>query len=213
MTLQEFIESTAGQVILIAVIIVFFLIIFLTGKGKKTDTKALIFSALLVALAMVLDQIKLFTMPQGGSVTPFSLLPIVLCGYFFGFRRGVLAGVCMGLLQLLFSPYVIHPVQMLLDYPIAFGALAFGAFLRNSKKGALIKTYIVGVLFRYMFAVLSGVIFFGAYIPDPRFNALTWSLWYNFTYTAIEAGVTIAILFIPAVSNMFKTLRSQVSTT
>ena len=213
MTLQEFIESTAGQVILIAVIIVFFLIIFLTGKGKKTDTKALIFSALLVALAMVLDQIKLFTMPQGGSVTPFSLLPIVLCGYFFGFRRGVLAGVCMGLLQLLFSPYVIHPIQMLLDYPIAFGALAFGAFLRNSKKGALIKTYIVGVLFRYMFAVLSGVIFFGAYIPDPRFNALTWSLWYNFTYTAIEAGVTIAILFIPAVSNMFKTLRSQVSTT
>ena len=213
MTLQEFVESTIGQIILIAVIIVFFLIIFLTGKGKKADTKALIFSALLVALAMVLDQIKLFTMPQGGSVTPFSLLPIVLCGYFFGFRRGVLAGVCMGLLQLLFSPYVIHPVQMLLDYPIAFGALAFGAFLRNSKKGALIKTFIVGVLFRYMFAVLSGVIFFGAYIPDPRFNALTWSLWYNFTYTAIEAGVTIAILFIPAVSNMFKTLRSQVSTT
>ncbi|MBR6444605.1 MAG: energy-coupled thiamine transporter ThiT [Firmicutes bacterium] len=213
MTLQEFIESTAGQIVLIAVIIAFFLIIFLTGKGKKTDTKALIFSALLVALAMVLDQIKLFTMPQGGSVTPFSLLPIVLCGYFFGLRRGVLAGFCMGLLQLLFSPYVIHPIQMLLDYPIAFGALAFGAVLRNSRKGALIKTYIMGVACRYAFAVLSGVIFFGAYIPDPRFNALTWSLWYNFTYTVIEAGVTIAILFIPAVSNMFKQLRSQISTT
>ncbi len=211
MNLQEFVESTVGQIVLVAVIIVFFLIIFLTGKGKKTDTKALVFSALLVALAMVLNQIKLFTMPQGGSITPFSLLPIVLCGYFFGLRRGVLAGFCMGLLQLLFSPYVIHPVQMLLDYPIAFGGLAMGAFLRNSRKGALIKTYLVGVAFRYMFAVLSGVIFFGAYVPDERFNALTWSLWYNLTYTAVEAGITVAILLIPAVSNMFKQLKSQVS--
>ena len=212
MTLQEFVESTPGQVILVAVIVVFFLIILLTGKGKKIDTKALVISALLIALAMVLDQIKLFTMPQGGSVHPFAMLPIVLCGYFFGVRRGVMAGFCMGLLQLLFSPYVIHPVQMLLDYPVAFGALALGAVFRNNKRGALIKTYIFGVFCRYIVAVISGVVFFGAYIPDPRFNALTWSLWYNFTYIAIEAAVTIAILFIPAVANMFKTLRSQVST-
>ena len=52
--------------------------ILYSGKGKKTDTKILVISAMLVALAVVLNQIKLFTMPQGGSVSPFTMVPIVL---------------------------------------------------------------------------------------------------------------------------------------
>ena len=79
-------------------------------------------------------------MPQGGSIKLMSILPIVLCGYLLGTKRGVLAGICVGLLNLIFGPYIIHPVQLFLDYPIAYGALGLSGLVSNSKNG-LTKGY------------------------------------------------------------------------
>ena len=179
------------------------------GREKKTDVRALTISALMIALATVLGQIKIFSMPQGGSVTLFSILPIVVCGYLLGTRRGVMAGFCVGLINLIFGPYVIHPVQLLLDYPVAFGALGLSGLTANMKNG-LTKGYIVGIIGRYICAVLSGVIFFGEYAPEG-FNAWTWSLWYNLTYLAAEGVITLIVINIPAVKNMFNSFRAQLA--
>lgn len=206
--LQTLFESTLGQVVTVIVILILFLTILISGKSKKPDTKALVISAILVALSMVLSSIVLFRMPQGGSVTPFGMLPIALAAYFFGVRRGLMVGICVGLLNLIIAPYVIHPAQMLIDYPLAFGALAFGGIFRNVEKFPLPCVYLFGVLCRYACAVLSGVIFFGSYAPEG-FNALTWSLWYNATYLAVEGAITAAILFIPSISNFFRRLRKE----
>ncbi|MBQ6456844.1 MAG: energy-coupled thiamine transporter ThiT [Mogibacterium sp.] len=207
--MQAFFESTTGKIAVMAVIVILLFLIMRGGKDseKKADTGALTISALMIALAAVLGQIKVFELPQGGSVTLFSILPIVVCAYLLGTRRGVMAGFCVGLINLIFGPYVIHPVQLLMDYPIAFGALGLAGLTRNSKNG-LIKGYIIGLIGRYICAVLSGVIFFGAYAPEG-FNAWTWSLWYNLTYLAAEGAITVIVLFIPAVRNMFLRLRSQ----
>ncbi|MBQ6389343.1 MAG: energy-coupled thiamine transporter ThiT [Mogibacterium sp.] len=207
--MQVFFESTTGKVAVAAVIIILLLLISMGGKEKKTDIRALTVSALMIALAIVLGMIKLFSMPQGGSVTLFSILPIVVCGYLLGTRRGIMAGFCVGLLNLIFGPYVIHPVQLLLDYPIAFGALGLSGIARNSNNG-LTKGYIIGIIGRYICAVLSGIIFFGEYAPE-NFNAVTWSLWYNFTYLAVEGAITLVVINIPAVKNMFARFRSQLS--
>ena len=178
------------------------------NKGRNYTVK-ITTTALMVALAMILDQIKLFSMPQGGSVTLFSILPIVVCGYLLGTRRGVMAGFCVGLINLIFGPYVIHPVQLLLDYPVAFGALGLSGLTANMKNG-LTKGYIVGIIGRYICAVLSGVIFFGEYAPEG-FNAWTWSLWYNLTYLAAEGVITLIVINIPAVKNMFNSFRTQLA--
>ncbi len=207
--MQAFFESTQGKIAVIAVIVILLFLIMRGGKDKKTDVRALTVSALLIALATVLGQIKIFEMPQGGSVTLFSILPIVVCGYLLGTRRGVMAGFCVGLLNLIFGPYVIHPVQLLMDYPIAFGALGLSGLTRNTKNG-LTKGYIIGIIGRYICAVLSGVIFFGAYAPEG-FNAWTWSLWYNLTYLAAEGILTIIVINIPAVKKMFLTLKEQMN--
>lgn len=209
MKLQNFFESSAGQIAATGVIILLFAVILYRGKGQKADAGAVAVSALLVALSIILNQLILFRMPQGGSVTLFSMVPIVLCAYFFGVRRGTMAGMCVGLLNLIFSPYVIHPVQLLLDYPLAFGALAFGGIFAGHKHG-LIKGYIFGVICRYICAVISGVIFFGEYVPEG-FSSLTWSLWYNATYLAVEGAVSAAVLLIPQVSGLFIRLKQQVS--
>ena len=194
-----------------AVIVILLILIMMGGKNseKRTDVKALTVSALLIALATVLGQIKVFEMPQGGAVTLFSILPIAVCAYLLGTRRGVMAGFCVGLINLIFGPYVIHPVQLLMDYPIAFGALGLSGLTRNSSNG-LTKGYLIGIVGRYICAVLSGVIFFGAYAPEG-FNAWTWSLWYNLTYLAAEGIITLIVINIPAVKNMFLSLKAQMA--
>lgn len=209
MSLQSFFDSVWGQASVVGVIIILFAVILYSGKGKPADTKVMAVSALMVALSLVLNQITVFRMPQGGSVTAFSMVPIVACAYFFGVRRGLMAGMCVGLVSLIFNPYVIHPVQLILDYPMAFGALAFGGIFA-SKKNGLIKGYIFGVICRYICAVLSGVIFFGSYAPEG-FNSVTWSLWYNATYLGIEGLITSILLSIPKIKNMFERLKFSVN--
>ena len=206
---QSFFESTVGQITTVFVMLILLLLIMIPsgGKKKKPDMKAMTVSALLIALAVILSNIKLFSMPQGGSVTLLSMLPVALCAYLFGTRQGVIAGVCLGLLNLILGPYVIHPVQLLIDYPLAFGAMGIGGIFRNRKNG-LIKGYLLGVAGRYVCAVLSGFIFFGSYAPEG-FNALTWSLWYNLTYLAAECAITVAILFIPAVRKGLEGLKNN----
>ena len=209
--MQAFFESTTGKAVIAAVIVVILLLIMISGKDKdrKTDVKALTVSAMLIALALVLSAIKIFTMPQGGTVTLFGLLPIVVCAYLLGTRRGVMAGVCVGLITLIFDPYVIHPVQLLLDYPVAFGSMGLAGVFRDKSNG-LTKGYLLGLACRYLCAVLSGVVFFGEYAPEG-FSALTWSLWYNITYIAAEGVITVIILNIPAVKNMFSELKRQLA--
>ena len=208
--MQKFFESTTGQIITVAIIIILFILIIIPGKNekdKKPDAKNITVSAILIALGMILGQIKLFHMPEGGAVTLFSMLPIALCSYILGTRRGVMAGMCLGLLNLIFGPFVIHPVQLILDYPLAFGAMGLGGLFRNSKDG-LRKCYVTGLVGRYICAFLSGVIFFGAYAPD-NFNAVTWSLWYNFTYIAAEGAITFIIISIPSVRTALEKLKYQ----
>lgn len=205
--LQGFFESTAGQVSTLAVIVLLFAGILVSDRGKKADTRAMVTSAVLVALAIALNQVVLFRMPQGGSITAFSMLPIIVCAYFYGVRRGLMAGMCVGLIDLIFNPYVIHPIQMLLDYPLAYGALAFAGLMRARKLG-LISGYVVGLSARYLCAVLSGLIFFGQYAPEG-FNALTWSIYYNITYLGAEGALTIAVLCIPAVRSTIEHLKKQ----
>ena len=207
--MQEFFESTNGKAAVIAVIVILLFLIMRGGKDKKTDITALTISALMIALATVLGQIKVFEMPQGGAVTLFSILPIAVCGYLLGTRRGVMAGFCVGLLNLIFGPYVIHPVQLLMDYPVAFGAVGLAGLTRKSKNG-LTYGYIIGLIGRYVCAVLSGVIFFGAYAPEG-FNAWTWSLWYNLTYLAAEGIMTLIVINIPPVKHMFQRFRQQLA--
>lgn len=205
--LQSFFESTPGQISTLMMILLLFIGILISDRSKKADTKAMVTSAVLVALSIALNQVIIFRMPQGGSITAFSMLPIVACAYIYGVRRGVMAGMCVGLIDLIFNPYVIHPIQMLLDYPLAFGALGFAGLLRDRKFG-LVSGYIAGLLSRYLCSVLSGIIFFGQYAPEG-FNAFTWSIYYNITYLGVEGALTVAVLCIPAVRKAIGQLKKQ----
>ncbi len=174
----------------------------------KNSVKKLAFCAACIALATVLSNIKIFSFPTGGSITLLSMLVITLPGYWFGLRTGLITGVCYGLLQLMIEPYVLFPVQLIVDYILAFGAFGLSGIFSKSKHG-LIKGYITGILGRYFFAVLSGWLFFGSYAWEG-WGALTYSLVYNAIYIFTEAAITIVILLIPAVKNALVSVKKMI---
>ena len=191
----------AGYTVLaLAMIAVLLIACFVTKADQKTKgTRRLVFSAMAMALAFVTSFIKLFHLPMGGSITLFSMFFITLIGYWYGLGSGLLCGVAYGILQLVADPYIISIPQMLTDYIFAFGALGLSGVFHNARHG-LVKGYILGVLGRYFFAVLSGVIFFGVYAADYNMSPLPYSLAYNGIYIFTEAVITIIIICIPAVS-------------
>lgn len=195
--------TTPGIIIVIAIIAALILLAaFLrhrkSEKKGKLTTKQLVFSAVALALAIVCSMIKFADLPMGGSVTLFSMLFIVLIGYWYGPSVGLMTGIAYGLLQFVMEPIFYTLPQMITDYPLAFGALGLAGFFSNKKWGLQIG-YLVGVFGRYVFAVISGVIFFGAYAPEGT-PAIVYSLGYNATYIVPEALVTLIIISIPAVS-------------
>lgn len=208
MSMQEFFESLTGQIITLVVLLIMFGGVLISGKGKKNTTTTMVVSALLVALSIALNQITLFQMPQGGSVSVLGMLPIVICAYLFGTRRAVMCGMCVGLLDLILKPYVVHPVQLLLDYPFAFGAIGFAGIIFAMKKEGFIPAYLVGALGRLIMAVLSGVIFFGMYAPEGM-NPFIYSLGYNASYIGAESAITCIVLAIPAVRNALKRIKHE----
>ncbi len=207
--LQNVITTTLGQVIIALAAIILLLLAVSSKSRNKTQisVKTLTYSALAIAAATVLSQIKLFAMPQGGTVTPFSMLFIIVIGYFFGVRSGVIVGAVYGLFQLLIGGWVMHPIQLLLDYPIAFAALGLSGLFTNQENG-LLKGVIVGCLGRFVAHFLSGIIFFASYAPEG-WNPWVYSAWYNISYIGVEGVATAIIVAVPAVAAAFRTVKKS----
>ena len=84
-----------------------------------------------VSLSTALSYIKLFGLPQGGSVTAGSMVPILWLALRRGARIGLFGAAVYGFVQLAVEPFIFHPAQVLLDYPIAFGMLGLAGFFQN----------------------------------------------------------------------------------
>ena len=181
------------------------------SKEKKFTTKQLVFAAMAIALATVVSTvIKLPSLPNGGSVTLFSMLLVTLVGYWYGPVIGIIAAVGYGILQFITGPYVVHPIQVVIDYPLAFGALGFSGFFKEKKNG-LLKGYLAGVLGRFFFASVSGLIFYTVYVEAFRENVVAiWaSLVYNMTYILPEAVITVMLILLPSVRHALAKIKEM----
>ncbi|MBO5347627.1 MAG: energy-coupled thiamine transporter ThiT [Lachnospiraceae bacterium] len=204
-----YVPTTLGNVCLVILILVLLFLAagFIKKRSKKLSIQQLAFCAVAIALGTVLSNIKVFSFPTGGSITLLSMLVICLPGYWFGLGAGVLTGVAYGVLQMLVDPYILFPAQLVVDYLLAFGALGLSGLFCKRKHG-LIPGYILAVLGRYAFSVLSGWLFFGMYAWEG-WNPLPYSLAYNAIYIFAEAAVTIVILLLPPVRKALEMVKKQ----
>lgn len=201
-----YVPTALGNALLVAVIAALLIaaMVFARKGSKKLSVKQLVFCAAAIALGTILSNIKLFHFPTGGSITLFSMLIVALPGYWFGLGAGLMTGIAYGILQMLIDPYILFPAQLIVDYLLAFGALGLSGLFAHSGNG-LVKGYITGVFGRYVSAVLSGWLFFGAYAWEG-WGALSYSLVYNGIYIFSEAALTVIILLLPPVRNAMRRL-------
>lgn len=154
----------------------------------KIPLKVLVEGALCIALSVALSYVKLFALPQGGSVS-LSLLPL----FIFAFRRGgpygLLAGAITGALHIFLGGYVVHPVQAVLDYPAAYAAVGLAGFFPEKKLAGIA----VGTSAELLAYVLSGVVFFAEYAPKGM-NVWLYSLLYNASFTIPEGIICAALV-------------------
>ena len=119
------------------------------------------------------------------------------------------AAFAYGLLQMIVDPYIISVPQLLCDYVLAFTALGLAGFFYEKKNGMIIG-YLVGIVGRFVFSVLSGVIFFAAYAPKGM-HPVVYSSLYNGSYIGAEGILTIIVLLIPAVHKALNRVKSEVN--
>ena len=184
--------------------------LFFSAKRVKWNASMIAKAAMCVAIAFVLGEIKLFRMPMGGSVKLIAMFPLILFAYAFGPLEGLLIGCVYGLLDLMIDPYVIHPLQLLVDYPMAYAALALGCAVRVlpiPEKFKLPAAMLLGYLGRYCMAVLSGVVFFAEYAGEQ--NALVYSLVYNISYLWPEILLSVAAALIPGMNRLPQILKQH----
>ncbi|MHC3129737.1 MAG: energy-coupled thiamine transporter ThiT [Candidatus Bathyarchaeota archaeon] len=152
-----------------------------------------------VALATVLSYLKLFSLPQGGSVTAASMVPILWLALRRGPKVGLFAATVYGLVQFAFGPYIYHPAQVLLDYPIAFGLLGLAGFFQK-------RPFIgvsLGIIGRFVAHFLSGIIFFSSYAPEGMHPAV-YSAVYNGGYLLVELVISIYVIYLLRASKVLK---------
>ncbi len=152
----------------------------------QTKTRRLTESAMLLAVAIVLELVsKLFIpeQPFGGQLTIVSMLPVVLISYRHGVKWGLWAGVAYALIEMLlgaktvaaaFQPgyfgdgtMIVNALIMcLMDYLVAFTALGLGGLFRDrmEKPGAaLLCGSLVALGARYAAHVISGYVLFAGW--------------------------------------------------
>lgn len=185
----------------------------------RTRTLLLVEAALTIALAAVLGMFKLWEMPQGGSVS-LGMLPIIVFALRRGMGWGLGAGLAYGALDVLISPFApVHPVQFLLDYPVAWAAVGFAgvasgvlAHAGRSKVRASLAILLgatVAAIARYASHVVSGIVFFGMYAPEGQ-PVVVYSLIYNsFVLVSASACTAIALVLVPVLERVVPSARPE----
>ncbi len=167
--------------------------------------RALCEGALMVALAFVLSFVKLYQLPNGGSLTP-AMFPILFYALRWGLGKGLFAAFVFGVLQLIFDgAYALGWQSMILDYLLAFTPLGLAGIFKGKAWGIFPGT-VIGCLGRFVIHYISGVTIYRIIEPTevPGLgtfsNAEIYSLVYNGSYMLPNTLLALAIaglLYVP----------------
>jgi thiamine transporter len=171
--------------------------------------------AVATALAVVLGlfKLKLPHLLYGGSIS-LHALPIFVIAIRHGVRRGILIGVAYSAVNFALGPFFLHPLQVMLDYPLAFGALGMaglsrsvwpltsstdnvvsGRILSSSRLG-LAGSIILASAVRFGMHFSSGMLYFAHLAPEGT-SVWQFSVVYNASYIVPETLICLVAIQIP----------------
>ena len=167
------------------------------GGKRRLYTRMLCEGAIMVALALVLNQLKIFRLPNGGSIT-LEMLPIFFYAVRWGVGPGLLAGFAFGLLQMFIDGAVAWGWQsLLLDYLVAFTPLGLAGLFKGKQWGIFAGT-VLGSVVRFIVHFISGITIYAIVAPTELFNMTFTSPWmyslaYNGSYMAIDMALCLVV--------------------
>lgn len=181
--------GATGWITIFTLLVLAAIVIGMSVSRKTWNAKSLAFAALSIALSFILSYIKIFRMPNSGSVTLASMLPLMLFAASYGVGPGLLAGAAYGLLQYLQGGYFVHPIQFLLDYPIAFALIGLAGLYKYMptawSQWSIYAAMVLGALGRCVSATLAGIFYW---------ETAPWaSLVYNGAYLVPDTLICIAL--------------------
>lgn len=177
--------SSIFAIIGLLLILVFFI------KIRKIKLKASIMTqvSMAVALTALLNAMQIAKMPQGGSITPGSMIPLIFISLIYGWEIGLLSGFLFGIVNFIMGAYILTPVQVLFDYPLAFMCIGLAGLFKDKNKQLAV---LVGMSARWLCHVISGVVFFSSYAGDQ--NPIIYSMVYNASYMIPETIITLVVI-------------------
>ncbi|KGP72737.1 energy-coupled thiamine transporter ThiT [Pontibacillus yanchengensis] len=161
---------------------------------KHTSVLFMVESSIFAAIGLVLS-LPFLSIPlwlQGGSIS-FVMVPILVMAFRWGLKGGLVTGLLVGLLNSLIQPFIVHPIQYITDYPLAFMLVGFAGVFANSIHHArndgqsrqliinlLLGTFL-GSALRFCSHFLGGIVFFDYLAPEGT-PVWVYSLTYNLGY-------------------------------
>ncbi|MGI6665572.1 MAG: energy-coupled thiamine transporter ThiT [Christensenellaceae bacterium] len=168
------------------------------------ETKEIVIAALCIALSFVLSYIKIWEMPMGGTITPASMLPVMLFAYIYGTGKGLLVSFIYALLQIIQGAEFLNLIQFLLDYILGFGVLGLAGLFKKS----IVPGVILGGVLRFLCSFIAGFVFYGQYAPEGM-SPILYSLGYNGTYMLPEIIICVVITLLPGMQRNIESLKAQ----
>ena len=157
--------------------------------------RALVETAILVAMAYVLSLIKLFEMPYGGSVTAVSMFPLILIGLRRGPKWGFAGCFVFGLVDyVLGTKYGFSLISLLCDYIFAWTAMGVAGFFKGKSWG-IWAAIPIACYARFVFTFISGVTVWAEYAPEGMPVSL-YSVLYNGGYIGAEMLLMFVVAFV-----------------
>ena len=193
------------------------ILLAVSRSSRKWTAKMIAFGALSIALSFVLSCFRLYRMPTGGSVTPGSMLPLMLFSVAFGVAPGMAAGLVYGVLQYLQGGWWLNVWQFLLDYLLAFAAIGLAGIAHKKSDKWLYLSIPAAALGRAVCAILAGLMWAADSLAQgwpleiggaTYSSSLLYSIVYNGVYLIPETVICLLLAFLIA-KPVLKILKSK----
>lgn len=167
---------------------------------RKTKTRMLCEGAIMIALALILGLMKVFELPQAGSIS-LEMLPLLLFCVRWGVGCGFIGCFAFGILQVFVQGAVSYGwASILLDYVVAFGVMGIAGLGRGKKYGIFWGS-VLGGFARFAIHYISGITIYKIVAPAELFgtvfdNASLYSIVYNGSYVGVDTILCIVIFAI-----------------
>jgi thiamine transporter len=204
---KNFTEILAHPTSIFALIaLVIFILFWAKVRKVEFNTQLITQIGIALALATILKIFRIYHLPQGGSVTLGSMIPILLMALLYGPEVGFLTGFLYGIITLILDPYILHPVQVIFDYPLPFMALGLVGYFKNKK----ITGTIIALVGRFICHFISGVVFFGSFAPKGM-SPVVYSLAINGVFIGIEGAICVAIMSVLPVKHLYGIINKKIA--